>query len=928
MQVDPLHGEFVQEFENVYLRNNKNSRCKNLRCFPHCSIAPNGAVNHVKSGFCGSFIKLSITSGLACLSSGDMIEAFGVLITADSAYGTQRGAAVDPKTLENKARSPEQPLNPLIRGEVSIEEDGSTAIIFNRALQSWHYPWASTKTTCDIFHCFEARVYLQKSNQDDLIFLGAIRSPAFQVLSRRRQITAQQKLLQEQEQRGLKRSATNNSEESVPWQSNPGSTCGSASASSNAAAKRQTKVVNWMRMEKDQDDALNTHTPAVSVFSPEFKPNNSAPQTPQHASNGMHFSGRTAPQADSKPTPAVIMPPLGSLSPEYERNRLLDRLIKFLIMYGNRPKTETTGFDSSNSPSSPMFSAPSPCNDLRPPLETYTPTAMPSVIRTPSSEESSSQDDILGLSDLELTSFLQDLDYTLLPDLTDDSSTDQAPSLPHQDEQSEGCIVLYKLLVRYGNMDAARAQNVIDTINLFSDRFMHHALGEIPEYEAVLQKWRSNYQGLRAQIRKEKQDVEWSIAHEYATFDLKNPARNVEQSIFGELRQVMRNLSQKVLDEIQADVEDLGRALHTAAKYCLCKFEPFYPPPTEMITRFKNLFAPHQHEPLFEDIKRGYFTSTENHMVFCKMLTRLRRASYLRLLANRIVESHRIHGRLAHCQRNPIHPDWDCNGTWVIVGSITQASVIREVALLIGSFRGLSVSDFTAAMLGVSRDIMSISVASDLFALQGQKVLFSDPLWVIPFGSPVKVQMQEPLPMGPVLEDRILNSWISRDSDGTAVISVVMGSSSTGKGCNFIAFQHEHPDVLVGKAFNFGEQAKPSERSLAAASLHKTLRDFVIENDAMQCEPVVRSLLRFCMRPGDKSTLTVKRSLYFFARKEDAPAMDNIDELARIPSGCFKALEFLAGEVTYVRSNQTSQTSSSATTPQVPNVRSNNIGWV
>ncbi|GBG29670.1 Hypothetical Protein FCC1311_058912 [Hondaea fermentalgiana] len=920
MSLEPIHGEFLQGFESVYQRNNKNSRCKNLRCFPHCSIAPDGQTRHVKSGFCGSYIKLHVSSGLANLSNGDYVQVFGQLNVADAPNQMHVGDKVPAKKIDAQARSPENPLNSLIQGEITNEDDRGTVVVFNRALQSWHYPWASTKTTCDSFHCFEAHFYLQRANDDkDLIFLGSLRSPAFQVLSRRRQASLQQK------QGGSKSGvSTNQSAQSGRKRAAPGNQ-GVDQVDAAGASKRQTKVVDWMRMA--QCDKSPERSSTRDRVNADPAPSPTKKETPNPP--GVALS------SPNKPEEAIGIPPLGALSPEYEKNRMLDRLLMFVILYGtisNATDEDTFSMDGEGASS----------NDSALVSEGWGQpfTFAANMGRTSSSSSASSSsssssftnnqwsrgnvDNSFGaaaaaaaaqekdcLDDLELDVFLQDLDFDIgvggpgVETSGDDARSASSSTKPS--EPSEGMRCLEKVLLRHGGMQPAVARDVIDSLDSLCVVMLKLAKQGLPEHDEMVRYWSANLPMLKAQIQREKEEYSWSMEREYGTYVRGRSYNDAENSIFGEMRQTMRNYAERALNEAGLGRAQISRAMHLAACSGLLKFEPFRPPPLDIRSKLKSACAvfPSISEAdikaLVDDVPAEYFVNEAQQLVFCKMLMRVRRATFLRALANRIVEDQRIRARLSRRKRLPVHPDWNISGRWMKVNSKDMNSKSRDLALLIGSFRGLTVSDFTAEILRCSWDCIRISISSDLLCVQGVPLLFSNSLWATPFGEVTKMGMQEPLPLGPIMEERFMNCWTSREQDGTAVVNIVMGTAPGRVEPNNSAFSEEHPETRVSRGLPFHDDENvPSERVTAAVNLQRTIRNFIIENNGMNASPVVRVFMRFCKRPGETSSLNMTRSMYFFASEKDAPPMDSVPELMKLPTGCFKALQFLAGEITYI----------------------------
>jgi len=177
-----LSGEFNVEFQEKYQRNNKRTGQKNLRCFPTCSQPA-----HKPSGFCGTAVSCTVYN--LKIPNNTIVRAWGEFVEEGTDDQLRKGEKVNIAKTVAQERSKGSPTLPLLVGEVSFEgaQDGCTQIVFNRQRLGWHYHWTSTKHTCDTYHSFRVRVYFQKYGSDSMVYVGALKSPLFQLFSRRRQ---------------------------------------------------------------------------------------------------------------------------------------------------------------------------------------------------------------------------------------------------------------------------------------------------------------------------------------------------------------------------------------------------------------------------------------------------------------------------------------------------------------------------------------------------------------------------------------------------------------------------------------------------------------------------------------------------------------------------------------------------------------------
>eukprot|EP00924_Labyrinthula_sp_SR-Ha-C_P014616 snap_masked-scaffold_34-processed-gene-3.27-mRNA-1 protein AED:1.00 eAED:1.00 QI:0/0/0/0/1/1/2/0/805 len=180
-----MNVEFLDEFDEVYRRNNKSSTTKNLRCFPGCKPA-----GHSQYGFCGNAVRVRVeVNGVVPVKS---LYAWGDFFTHEPNLKEDFDVDISLNSiaeLESRERTKKRPLNNLIRGEVVTETSSGSnevTLIFNREYIGWHYQWVSKKNTNLYFHSFRIRLYSFDGTR--FVLHGVACSPTFQIFSRRKAI--------------------------------------------------------------------------------------------------------------------------------------------------------------------------------------------------------------------------------------------------------------------------------------------------------------------------------------------------------------------------------------------------------------------------------------------------------------------------------------------------------------------------------------------------------------------------------------------------------------------------------------------------------------------------------------------------------------------------------------------------------------------
>ena len=127
-------------FQASYMRNNKHTGQKNLRCFPCCL-----AEGHNSMQYCGRPVRVRAEFPLAarpedCLVCASFVDKAGKNTQVHEKYAFHVGDLVKRAHIVAGCRSTETPTRPLIQGSMCGKQDGTTWA-FNQGVAGWHYGW-------------------------------------------------------------------------------------------------------------------------------------------------------------------------------------------------------------------------------------------------------------------------------------------------------------------------------------------------------------------------------------------------------------------------------------------------------------------------------------------------------------------------------------------------------------------------------------------------------------------------------------------------------------------------------------------------------------------------------------------------------------------------------------------------------------------
>ncbi|OWZ11163.1 hypothetical protein PHMEG_00015857 [Phytophthora megakarya] len=191
-----IHNQCDKElFSSEYLRSNKASGHKNLRCFPHC------CGGHNPKSFCGSGLVVECFLSKCQLVLGRFEEVAkqqaktlpSPTAAVDTSLGRSSlvvGREYPRQELFDDVKMPDQPFGRWFRGTAVPNGGtaGSTCFLLNGNRQSWHYGWQSSRLNCKNLHVFKVYIFdaSASGNANTLTCVAALASPAFRISSSRK----------------------------------------------------------------------------------------------------------------------------------------------------------------------------------------------------------------------------------------------------------------------------------------------------------------------------------------------------------------------------------------------------------------------------------------------------------------------------------------------------------------------------------------------------------------------------------------------------------------------------------------------------------------------------------------------------------------------------------------------------------------------
>ncbi|ETW08430.1 hypothetical protein H310_01012 [Aphanomyces invadans] len=158
-------------FKSEYIRNNRSSGHKNVRCFPHC------CGSHRESTFCGSSITVQC--------SDHPVVVYGRFEEAGDNNHTSPhvsiGTVLKLSDIQSDEKTASSPFGMWMVG-TSV---GNQCYEINKSKLSWHYGWVSSRFNSKTLHRFQVYVFQHVSSQQ-IKCVSMMASPTFSLCSSRK----------------------------------------------------------------------------------------------------------------------------------------------------------------------------------------------------------------------------------------------------------------------------------------------------------------------------------------------------------------------------------------------------------------------------------------------------------------------------------------------------------------------------------------------------------------------------------------------------------------------------------------------------------------------------------------------------------------------------------------------------------------------
>lgn len=181
----------LHPFKTHYVRNNRRSTEKNLRCFPCCN-----AGGHVTQGFCGRGCLFRITTPISLqLPDGTRLDPrkMSCLVELSLCKEQPEGMPVagtaypaDEINSRKKTGEPEPWTRPYWEGTANNmegTENAEAVVDFSFSPTHWHYGWRSNKHTNTYRHTCRIYVFHEIQGGAQLLCLGSTQEGAFTISS-------------------------------------------------------------------------------------------------------------------------------------------------------------------------------------------------------------------------------------------------------------------------------------------------------------------------------------------------------------------------------------------------------------------------------------------------------------------------------------------------------------------------------------------------------------------------------------------------------------------------------------------------------------------------------------------------------------------------------------------------------------------------
>ena len=192
---EPYVGKinFLTEFRDHYVRNNRSKGQKNLRCFPSCN-----SKGHSDHGFCGNAMKCRAVlssdvpyTRIRCFAEIRVESITGNktkgVVSTTCPGGLNPGVSVPLSNLRGQVKCESKPFAPLFELSadcVDASKIPHVVVEFSISPASWHYGWRSSKYAKNYVHY--VRAYLCVQLGETVTCLNIQDSSRFQISSSKR----------------------------------------------------------------------------------------------------------------------------------------------------------------------------------------------------------------------------------------------------------------------------------------------------------------------------------------------------------------------------------------------------------------------------------------------------------------------------------------------------------------------------------------------------------------------------------------------------------------------------------------------------------------------------------------------------------------------------------------------------------------------
>mmetsp|Transcript_16911 Transcript_16911/g.32998 ORF Transcript_16911/g.32998 Transcript_16911/m.32998 type:complete len:901 (-) Transcript_16911:113-2815(-) len=860
------------QFKERYQRNNKFGGQKNLRCYPICSKG-----GHRDSGFCGTALTCTIHD-LPPLEAGWEYRSFGEFIVCGTKELMRPNGTIPLEEAQSKERTASLPKLPWLSGDVRLQDGTEVSVSFNRQLGGWHYGWRANKHSCDSYHCFRAYIFKLKNDSDQLIYVGSVSSPVFQVYSRRRQ-------------RGVNKDGASQCDTASVTSKRTVTQAGLQSPTPVLASKqaRMTPMSTFGSVAGSPEPDVPCPPKLGSGVNSGSSTPHDAPNASEHSSNAISSSNNNATSVPLRALASVAMDSkvldtlMESFTSEYMKNRTLDRLTYFIFQYTSGSDVtwddsdRTSNVTSEDLSHSGMLGLEMDVGEaLNGPdfVDPHMWDKEPSSMNMSNGNQRNSTDadaSDSGSSDKNINSGA--------------SGSSRSANAKKTKDIGEGMQHLREVLLRESSFanHTLRIDMILEGIEKISDCVIRLSKNN-SAFNSVVSGFSSpeGLKRLKAQIEREREiNFAWTPEREDRTWDptkLNDPDH--ETSIFGMLRHQFRRIMSAAIAKTGQRLSPFIEPMDLAARFGVATPDPYYPPsPRAAAFIHMQLYGSLDNfEKQDYGSRQGKFINDEQQRQYAKDLMVVRRGIMRRIVCDRIVTDQRTRALFSERDREaPVSPGWDINGTWILVGPIEEDMCKQgneALGALLSVCSGVNMGGFYNRVFTTMLSKIEVTITDETFTSSGQQMLLADPRLVANLkGKPHCWRPPMPMVVGyagvqPLSQDKMIVGWLSVESDGTHCINVVIGGPLFS-------------DAVSELACDTIRRRDGEPNTEAAQKLSLFFRKHVKPGDV----PQVRVHKKFLISPS-RQHLTMEDWYHIFPRAAVTPRMNDTTELATLNQEC------------------------------------------